>query len=187
MRRVYQSLSVVREAYSGFSAGSGYLSGYAAILIAVSTLVLPISARAIILIGTQQNIATATLRLDSQAATCSATLVGPKAVLTAATCLEGGGQAEVTASDGTKYQLFGCQFIPEFMNNRNFDLELCYSASPIPLVPERINTDPNSFQIGDTVYLAGLGCAESGGADTKFGMLTRLIRQKAPERLASVA
>lgn len=141
------------------------------ILVAV-TLLLPSSAKAIILVGTQQNISTATLPLESQAAICSATLVGPKAVLTAASCLEGDSTAEVRTPDGNTYQLSGCEFVPQFKQDRTYDLELCYSATPIPLLPERINIDSDSFRIGDTAYLAGLGCTESGGPDTKFGKLS---------------
>jgi hypothetical protein len=147
----------------------GYLVSGTAVSLTALTLLLPNPAKAIILVGAQQDISTATLQLDSQAATCSATLIGQKVVLTAATCLDGGGQAEVTTSDGTKYQLSNCQSVPEFKTNRNYDFELCYAAVPIPLVPERVNTDPGSLQIGGTVYLAGLGCTESGGPDTRFG------------------
>lgn len=77
----------------------------------------------------------------------------------------------MTAPDGAVYQLSGCQSAPEFRRDRTYDLELCYSAKPIPLTPERINIDPDLFRIGDTVYLAGVGCTESGGPDSKFGTL----------------
>jgi hypothetical protein len=125
------------------------------------------SAEAIIVVGGLGGPNTATLKLESQIGDCSATLIGPHAVLTAATCVEGPSATAIL--DSTRFPLSVCRSIPDRENDRSYNLALCYSHSVIPLSPERIDVDPHSFLIGDQIYLAGFGCKLSGGTDASFG------------------
>ena len=96
---------------------------------------------------------------------CTSTLVGPKALLTAAHCVPNGGIAEITVSDGIRRAT--CSHAPEYDRVRNptADYALCLVEPAVTDIRffETVNTDGGRVAKGSTVLLTGFGCVSASG------------------------
>jgi len=107
---------------------------------------------------------------------CSGTVVGPRTILTAATCIA----RDLTYSHEPSYVLIGdnrlyeilCTAHPAHLNNRSADFALCVANVPFSVTQiARINVDSRTLALGRTVLIAGYGCAQKDGVDRNLGRL----------------
>lgn len=100
---------------------------------------------------------------------CTATLVGPQMVYTAAHCVGRGG---IRFSAGQNSYSAECRTAREYhRGNSTADFALCYVSEPVIGVPyfETINLDKSLVSVGDKVLLSGYGCQRWGrGIDGKY-------------------
>lgn len=93
---------------------------------------------------------------------CTATVVGPRALLIAAHCVGNGGTSTFRAG-GVSYSS-RCEHSPNYRGNSTADWALCLISQPVQNVAfENVNTDPNLVQRGDELLLTGYGCTRPGG------------------------
>lgn len=116
---------------------------------------------------------------------CSATVVGPRTILTAGYCVRGasegiaGNSGNITG-ERSAYVRVGrvtseiqCELQPS-SNPSVLDRSLaaiCLSKSDLHVAPERIDTGDSLKAPGTEVVLAGLGCGLPGGIDRELGVL----------------
>lgn len=107
--------------------------------------------------------------------TCTATLVGPRALLTAAHCVGNGrtitlqekqGDTRVDIARGT------CTHAEYYLADSSADYALCLLEAPLNRQPyETVNRDPTILQRQMKVLLAGYGCTDkygTSGTDVGF-------------------
>lgn len=102
---------------------------------------------------------------------CSGTVIGPKVILTSASCVSG--HEDVRAKiDQAGAQAVGLKCVPNpsFATNHTVDHALCIADQDINVPAERVSTDPSLVGRGSAVLLFGLGCRTPGGADLSFGL-----------------
>jgi Trypsin len=112
---------------------------------------------------------------------CSATIVGARAILTAAHCVEPGGQGTVDIGDGKPlratcthhpdYKASLCKDSPE-RSECTADVALCSTPTAMNrpgLKYESVQTDRSALGAQMQVLLLGYGCTTTGGTD--FGAL----------------
>ena len=93
---------------------------------------------------------------------CTATLVGERAVITAGHCLEDNAIAEVTFTDGSTATLH-CRRHPQYEDRSlNADIALCASGTTFPSGVFFENLDLRSTRIfaGQRLFLLGFGCRD---------------------------
>ncbi|PBC04260.1 S1 family peptidase [Mesorhizobium sp. WSM3860] len=113
----------------------------------------------------------ATLIFKSAIGGCTATVVGPQAVLTAAHCIEDGASGQIKIhSQPIKAQ---CKRHPGYKNtNTTHDFALCNTDAPISGVAfEAVNTSIAFPKVAMPITILGYGCTTPGGFDRNFGML----------------
>lgn len=99
---------------------------------------------------------------------CSATVVGPRAVFIAAHCVSG--NSTIRFSAGANRYSASCSISPAYNGNSTADYALCETNQEVTGVPyEVINTDPNRLNVGDQVQLTGYGCVNPGGGGGNDG------------------
>lgn len=90
---------------------------------------------------------------------CTASLVGPRSVYTAAHCVG----SRIAFSVGTERFTAQCMSAPEYRSNTTADYALCYTDREVTGVPfENVNTDPAHIKEGDWVWQSGFGCTRWG-------------------------
>lgn len=110
---------------------------------------------------------------------CTATLVGPRALLTAAHCVPDGGSASIAFRSASIPAR--CDHHPNYAANYKEDYAMCRLESEARLDQyERINLAKDRPKEGSTVDLLGYGCRTEGGGDRQFGTL---FTGKAPVKL----
>jgi hypothetical protein len=126
-----------------------------------------------------ENEAPPTFILEAQGGdvSCSAVVVGPRAILTVARCLRDTSDPELNGLplatieiDGEAYALDSCisAASPEIDEPT---WALCMSSSgdfPVDR-PARVNVDRDLLEIGAPVSITGYGCSLEGGVDSEFG------------------
>jgi hypothetical protein len=97
---------------------------------------------------------------------CTATVIGPQTLITAAHCT----RSKVSFSvGGSKYQ-GQCMYSSEYNGNATADYSICFISSPVQGIEfETINTDPGFIAVDDKILQSGFGCTKWGKQlDGKF-------------------
>lgn len=100
---------------------------------------------------------------------CTATIIGPQAVLTAAHCIREGGVVTFVRY-GKSVRSGPCEHHDGYGKNKTMDFALCKvprQEGPYAV----INTDHNYVKVGDEVTLMGYGCVRPGGGGGNDGVL----------------
>jgi hypothetical protein len=104
---------------------------------------------------------------------CTATAIGPRAILTAAHCMRDMSTAAVLTE--TQDLTITCSHHPKYQGDISADFALCLVNSDLPKFGgvgfEKVNTDPGLVAKGKRVDLLGYGCLVKGGQDKSFGTL----------------
>ena len=112
----------------------------------------------------------ATVRIFSGGGSCTATLVGPKVLLTAAHCVADGAQVRFEFKGGDNVSN-GCTHHPGYEANQTKDFALCSLSEHLATDWESINTSHSLVKIGGRITLSGYGCTEPGGSGGNDGKL----------------
>ena len=141
---------------------------------AIACLAIGTDARAIVSgapppVETLPDLDRSTLLLRTAKGTCTATLIGPRVILTAAFCVDEQATATVATNGGALN--LKCTAHPEFPKNPSATFALCRLDQDFPGKPERIGDGASLPTSGTTIYLAGLGCNRPGGFDASLGVL----------------
>ena len=100
---------------------------------------------------------------------CTASLIGPRAVLTAAHCVDNGKKITFTTLDSQNYTAI-CEHHPDY-DSDDHDMALCdtnrdiTNIKPVQVVTEREATK------GQRVQILGFGCTQPGGSGGNDGIL----------------
>jgi hypothetical protein len=103
---------------------------------------------------------------------CTATAIGPQAILTAAHCIPDA--ATGTIETGQSAVAVTCRHHPRYPADISADFSLCQLATPLPAPVEGfevVNVNPSSTALGKPITLLGFGCLTQGGTDGSFGRL----------------
>jgi len=99
---------------------------------------------------------------------CSATVVGPRAVFIAAHCVSSG---TISFSVGPTAYRGECLVSRAYSGNPTADYAMCLTDKVVAGIPyERINTDPALLRVGGEVLLSGYGCVRPGGSGGNDGV-----------------
>lgn len=95
---------------------------------------------------------------------CSAVVIGPQVILTAASCATtqpSNATATIRVSGGRIPYRLTCAVHPRYPQEPSADFALCKTDQPLPSARiERINTDPSLLALGSELMLVGYGCRD---------------------------
>lgn len=109
------------------------------------------------------------VRISSGGGGCTAALVGPNALLTAAHCVGNGGRVSFKHA-GLSYTSEGCAHHPGYKENHTQDFALC-KIKDVKSPWVSVNADHNLVKVGDLIVLSGYGCTDKGGGGGNDGYL----------------
>jgi hypothetical protein len=127
-----------------------------------------------------------TVILTTSAGSCSATLVGPQVLITAASCVADGVEMRVGLNK------IRCNRHPDYHPKVAADVALCLLDTELAGIPsERIASGTGSSSKIDKILLVGYGCTKRDGVDRQIGQLSageaRVTRTSAADRNFLVA
>ena len=100
---------------------------------------------------------------SADGARCTATLVGPRALLLAAHCVGDGQDAQIELVGGEK-RSGRCTHAPGWKDGAgddSADYALCLMGQPVPdVVFETVNLNPTQVKLGNELLLTGYGCTQ---------------------------
>lgn len=101
---------------------------------------------------------------------CTATVIGPRVVLTAAHCIQNNATGKAMAG-GAIVDLV-CVHHPDYPRRISADFALCLLSSALQRLPfEKVNTAGTVLQQATRIRLLGYGCVMKDGVDKTFGAL----------------
>lgn len=107
----------------------------------------------------------ATFRFSRGGKFCTSTLVGERAILTAAHCV--GDKQSGTIKIAGRATSVQCRRHPYYQSNAHYDVALCLAAAKIVLPNgakyESLNGDASLPDVGTSITLLGFGCRRVGG------------------------
>lgn len=112
----------------------------------------------------------ATVRIFMDGASCTATLIGPRVLLTAAHCVSNGGFVEFSYK-GSNVHSHACEHHGTYRTNETADFALCALPDSLAGPFETINQNHSLMKIGDTITLTGYGCVNPDGSGGNDGIL----------------
>jgi hypothetical protein len=134
------------------------------------------------------NVYTRNFRKNGTVAKCTASIVGERALIQAAHCVDDGAVTEFTTVNKIKYESV-CKRNPTYNTSHTADYALCLVKEKVKDVPyESLNDDQNYVKVGDSVLLTGFGCIRSngtGGNDGKFRIGEAVINRVPDPRRSS--
>lgn len=117
----------------------------------------------------------ASFKLKYGGGLCTATVIGPRTIITAAHCVPDNGVGELTTAAGRVSVV--CHHHPRYAGRRSYDVALCSAASVIEL-PSVQGGDPSRYERLDlsgppipktaAVVIQGYGCLLAGGHVGEF-------------------
>ena len=113
----------------------------------------------------------AVLAIFTDTGRCSGTIVGERAILTAAHCVKEDG-VNSTQIGGLEFRL-SCEQMPAFEKDPSADFALCETQSRLPDIRYiRVGRGPARSAAKEVIAILGYGCRSPGGVDRSFGALT---------------
>ena len=105
----------------------------------------------------------------SEGSRCTATIVGPRTILTAAHCVRDSGSIEDVATFVHDQEVFQatCSHHPQYTDSYSYDFALCKTNSEMKVKYASIDTQAPA--IGDHVTLMGYGCTNPRDQDGEGG------------------
>ena len=128
---------------------------------------------------------------------CSATVIGPRTLITAGHCVAGSALSDIFQISKDRYHAsvkihsgeilaLNCEPHPLWqkrigfdlgragpeVERAEFDIALCQSARDLDSSIARISFTSKELRRGSTVYFFGFGCRQRGGTDRSFGILS---------------
>jgi len=109
------------------------------------------------------------IRISSNGAGCTASVVGPNVVLTAAHCVDNGAKVSFKHS-GLSYTSEGCVHHPGYKTNKTQDFALC-KVKDVAAPWISVNASHDFVKVGESLVLSGYGCTNKGGGGGNDGYL----------------
>ncbi len=102
--------------------------------------------------------------ISSGRSRCSAAIVGERVLLTAAHCIEDGGDI-FPADFIVKQQVFNakCMHHPKYSSHYSYDFALCKTKEPMNVEPATISREP--VEVDELAVLMGYGCTQPRNPD----------------------
>lgn len=116
-------------------------------------------------------VGSATIVISTGLGQCSATVIGPRVVLTGAHCIERSSEARIVS--GNASIRLTCTPHPNYPTNVSADFALCMAEDDLPTAAvAQVNADPGRLTTGKRVTLVGFGCRDANGI-SKLGLLSQ--------------
>lgn len=114
----------------------------------------------------------ATVYISDGSGRCTATLIGPESLISAAHCMDDDSAVVFTLLTGKTHRA-RCRHHPDYKQNETADWALCYLDTPVleGVTFESISMDRTIPRRGDRILLSGYGCTKEGGGGGNDGTL----------------
>jgi secreted trypsin-like serine protease len=111
----------------------------------------------------------ASVYISSGGGRCTATVIGPHVLITAAHCVSNGGTATFAVL-ANRYSA-KCTHSKAYSGNSTADYALCKIDKMVEGIPyESVLLDPNVLKVGSEIMLTGYGCVRRGGGGGNDGI-----------------
>lgn len=113
----------------------------------------------------------ATVVQRSGGGSCTATVIGPRTLISAAHCMNDGGTVRFSLVTGKSYTA-KCEHHKDYENNATADWALCLIDREVNgITYEILSMDRSIPKVGEEILLTGYGCTRKGGGGGNDGVL----------------